>query len=231
MKFIPVLILLVLFISCRKNNSGKNYIIRGQVLESSSNPVPVSNYTISFYQKANSGLLGGVQGLDTMAKTGGGGIFSFQYNAAKNYGLSRGGTNPNDIHITGVDTAKYKGLYPRWYSIPSLQDINLNTIFLFKKIDLLVRKIQFINPLNAGESLVMITTDSSAASYKTITGPIPGGTLLTVDTIRNCKLTWLNTANKTYTLTAVLQKPSFQKDTSLILSQGDEAYREILIRY
>lgn len=207
------------------------YTIRGQVLESSSNPVPVSHYTISFYQKANSGLLGGVEGLDTTAKTGNDGSFSFQYSAAKNYGLSYSGTNPNDISITGVDTVTYKGLYPVWYSIPSLQDINLNTIFLFKKIDLLVRKIQFINNLNAGESLEMITNDSCGASYKTITGPIPGGTLLTVDTIRKCKLNLLNMASNKYTLTAVLQKPSFQKDTSLLLSSGDETYREILIRY
>src|SRR5438128_156635 len=112
MKCIAILLTVVLLTGCKKNRADKTYTIQGQILESSSNPTPVSNYTLSFYQRSNSGLLGGVSGLDTTAKTGNDGKFTFQYNPNKNYGFSQGGTNSNEISFTGVDTIKYKGLYP-----------------------------------------------------------------------------------------------------------------------
>lgn len=231
MKLIVILTTLILFSSCKKNSADKIYMIQGQVLESTSNPIPVTNYTLSFYQKANSGLLGGVSGVDTTTKTGNDGRFVFQYNPNKNYGFSRGGTNPNEISFEGVDTIKYKGLYPAWYQVSSLTDIDLNTLYLFKKIETLVRKVQFTNNLNSGESLEVITTDSSGASYKTLTGPISSGTLLAVDTIKNCKISTFNLLSKQYILLAVLKKPSYQKDLNIVLTQGDETYREILMTY
>lgn len=231
MKCIGVLIIVIVFASCKKNSADKLYTIAGQILESNSNPIPVSNYALSFYQKSNSGLLGGVSGLDTTAKTGNDGKFSFQYNPNKNYGFSGGGTNPNEISFEGIDTIKYKGLYPEWYPVSSLIDVNLNTLYLFKKIETLVRKVQFTNSLSIGETLEVITTDSSGASYKTLTGPITSGTLLTVDTIKNCKISIFNLMSKEYILLAVLKKPSYQKDLNVIMTQGDEVYREILMTY
>lgn len=231
MKWITILIALIIFSSCKKNSEDKIYVIQGQILESSSNPVPVSNYTLSFYQKSNSGLLGGIAGLDTTTKTGSDGRFTFQYNPNKNYGLSLGGTNPNEISFEGIDTIKYKGLNPRWYSISSLININLNTLYLFKKIRTLVRKVQFDNSLDANETLEVITIDSSGASYKTLTGPIPSGTLLIVDTIKNCKISTFNLLSKEYILLMALKKPSYQKDLNIIMTSGDEDYREILMTY
>ncbi len=231
MKWIAILIIVLIFSSCKKSSADKIYTIQGQILESTNNPVPVSNYTLSFYQQSSSGLLGGVSGFDTTAKTGNDGKFSFQYNPNKNYGLSLGGTNSNEISFQGIDTIKYKGLYPQWYFVPSLIDINLNTLYLFKKIQVLVRKVQFNNTLNAGETLEVITTDSSGASYNTLTGPIPGGTLLTVDTIKNCKISAFNLLSKVYILSGILKKPSYQKDLNITMTQGDEAYREILMTY
>ena len=231
MKLVSIILIIILFSSCKKNHSDRLYSITGQIFESSSNPIPISNYTLSFYQRSNSGLLGGIAGLDTTAKTGNDGRFSFQYNPSRNYGFSLGGTNANEIYMEGIDTLKYKGLYPAWYSVPSLVDINLNNLYLFKKIQTLVRKVQFNTSLNAGESLEVITTDSSGASYKTLTGPIPSGTLLTVDTIKNCKISRFNLLTREYVLLAVLQKPSYQKDLNIIMAEGDETYREILMSY
>lgn len=110
-------------------------------------------------------------------------------------------------------------------------NVDLNTIYLFKKIEILVRKIQFNNSLPAGESLEFITTDSSGASYKTLTGPIASGTLLTVDTIMNCKISRFDLSSKEYILSAALKKPSYQKDSSVVMTIGDETYREILMTY
>ncbi len=230
MKLTVILLVVILFTGCKKNGD-KVYTIQGQILESSSNTIPVSNYTISFYQSSSSGLLGGVSGFNTTVRTGNDGKFTFQYNPNQNYGLIQGGTNRNDIFIAGVDTIKHKNLYPEWYSVSSLADVNLNTLYLFKKIGTLVRKVQFTNSLNTGESLEVITTDSSGASYKTLMGPIASGTLLTVDTIRNCKISEFNLLTREYIFLAVLRKPSFQKDLNVTMTEGDEAYREILMTY
>ena len=231
MKTAPFLFILVLLISCKKQQSEKKYTIEGQVLESSSNPVPVPDYTIVFSQKANIGLIGGVSGLYNPIKTGADGQFKFQYSPDKSYGFSLGGTNPNPIIIYGVDTLKYKGVGSTWYSVPPLTDINLNTIYLYKKITSLVRKVQFNNPLNSGESLDLISPDSSGSNRTTITGPVSAGTTLTVDTIRNCKLSSFNLQTREFHFTLTLTKPSYLSFIPVVIPPGDELYREVLITY
>lgn len=231
MKLIKFLSIIILFTSCKKNNDEKIFTVEGQILESSSDPIPVSNYTLSFFQKSNSGLLGAVSGLDTTTKTGIDGKFIFKYSANKNYGLSQGGTNTNLISIEGSDTINYKGLISEWYSISPAEDVNLHTIYLFKKIQTLVRKVQFDNALNIGETLQVITTDSTGSSYKNVIGPISAGTLVVVDTITNCKISRFDLLTNKYTILATLQKPSYQKELNIIMDPGDETYREIIINY
>jgi hypothetical protein len=230
MKWTLILTSLFLFSSCKKKEN-KIFTIQGQIVESTSNPVPVSDYLLAFYQKTNSALLGGVSGLDTTAKTDINGKFIFQYSPHNNYGLTPGTSNPNEISISGVDKQQYKDLSPRWYNVTSQSNINLNTIYLYKKIEMLVRKIQFNNSLNAGDSLEFITTDSSGASYATLTGPIASGTLLTVDTIKNCKISRFDLLSKEYILSANLYKASFLNDSTVVMEPGDETYREILMTY
>ena len=231
MKTAPFLFILVLLISCKKQQSNKMNIIEGQVLESSSNPVPVQDYAILFSQKPNAGLIGGIAGLDNTIRTGADGKFKFQYSPDKSYGLSLGGTNPNPIYIYGADTLKYAGIGTAWYPVTPLNDINLNTIYLYKKITSLVRKIQFNNPLNSGESLDLISPDSSGSNRRTITGPVSAGTTLIVDTIRNCKLSRFNFQTNEYHFTLTLTKPSYLTFIPVVIPPGDELYREVLITY
>ena len=231
MKTIPFLIVLIALVSCKKHSADKIYTIEGQVLESTSNPIPVTDYAIYFSQKSNSGLFGGVYGLENTVKTGLDGKFKFQYNPTKNYGLSVGGTNPNEIYIYGIDSIKYNRIGSVWYPITSSIDTNLNTVYLFKKIQTLVRKVQFNNSLNVGETLNVITPDSSGSSHKLITGPISAGTIYIVDTIRNCKLSMFNLLTKEYNFTITLTKPSYLTYLSILMPQGDELFREVLITY
>lgn len=228
--FFLIFALLILFSACKKSSPKIVYTIQGQVLESSDHPVPVTNYILSFYQKANSSLLGGVAGLNTTSKTGQDGRFSFQYQTEKNYGITSG-TNLNQIFISGADHFNYKDLDPQWNNIPSEVNIDLNRIYLFKKIHWLVRKIQFNNALSSGDSLEVISTDSSGASYKTLYGPIDRGSLVTVDTIADCKLSKFDYQSKQYIIHAYLKKPSFLKGWDIILGPGDEQYMEILMPY
>ena len=231
MKTAPFFIILIALMSCKKHSADKIYTIEGQILESTSNPIPVTEYAIYFSQRSNSGLLGGVYGLQNTVKTGIDGRFKFQYNPTKNYGLSTGGTNLNEIYIYGIDSIKYNRIGSEWYPITSSIDTNLNTIYLFKKIQTLIRKVQFNNSLNAGEILNVISPDSSGSDYKLITGPIPAGTILNVDTIRNCKLSMFNLITKEYHFTITLTKPSYLTYLSVIMRPGDELFREVLITY
>lgn len=217
---IIVLIAAILFSSCRKN-IGRTYTIQGRLVESSSNPIPVSNYRIAFYQATDRALLSSSLGLDTNGITGNDGKIKFLYNWG----------NGNDIFIQGTDTTKYKGLHPEWNTVPARTDIDLKTLYLFKKIDTFVRKVQFNTTLNAGETLEVITSDSSGASYKTLSGPIASGTLFTVDTILNCKLSIFDILTQQYILEASLKRTSYQQNFNVTLTQGDEPYREILMTY
>jgi TusA-related sulfurtransferase len=62
--------------------------------------------------------------------------------------------------------------------------------------------------LKSGEVLEVITTNSSGANYRNIVGQVSAGTVLTVDTIANCKISRFNILKKEYVLSAVLKRPS-----------------------
>ena len=100
-------------------------------------------------------------------------------------------------------------MYPEFNPISVSIDTNLNSFYLYKKIDRLVRKVKFDNPLNSGEVLQVITTDAAGAQYKNLNGPIATGTSLIVDTIINYKISRLNLQTKKYTVLSVLKKPMY----------------------
>ena len=231
MKWMYFILMILLFTGCKKEKTVKSFTIKGLVVESTSNPAPVSNYRLRIYQASSSGLLGGVSGFDENIHTGSDGRFTFKYNPYQNFGFSSGGSNPNDITLTGIDSLQYKDLYSYWTPIPALTDINVDTFYLYKKIKTIVRKIQFDNQLNDGENLEIITSNSPRYDYKTITGPIAAGTILTLDPILNCRITWYHLTNKQYSFSAVLKKPSYQKNLTILLSKEDEEYREVLMIY
>ena len=231
MKWFFFIIMALVFTGCKKEKTGKTFTVNGLIVESTGNPVPVSNYLMHLFQSSNSGLFGGVSGFDENITTGSNGRFTFKYNPNQNFGFSSGASNPNDIRLTGIDSLQYKDLYPTWSPIPALTDINLDTFYLFKKIKIIVRKIQFDNSLEDGESLEVITSNSPRSDYKTITGPIAAGTVLTLDPILNCRLTWFHLTNQQYSFSAVLKKPSYQKDRTIPLSKKDEDYLEVLMVY
>jgi hypothetical protein len=230
MKRLIIAVLFITITGCRKEGP-LLYTIQGQIIESTSNPVPVKNYDIFFYQSAANIFLGGVSGIEQMIKTDNNGNFLLKYDPAQNYGFSSGGINDNTISISGVDTIQFRGLYPRWSPIASAVNINLGKLYLYKKIDRLIRKIKFDSSLLAGESVDIMTTNANSSIRKTITGPVPAGTFLTVDTIYNCRLSYFNLTDKTYSLTVNLIKLQSNKYTVYILPVGDETQMEVQITY
>ena len=218
-------------ISCKKNVTNKVTTISGRLLESSSNPIPVSSYKLTLNQNQVLSPFGSYSGIEQTVKTDNDGKFSFSYSLKTGSGVGSGSTNPNTLYISSFDTLKYRNLYPEFNPISVSVDTTLNTFYLYKKIDKLVRKVKFDNPLNSGEVLQVITTDAAGAQYENLTGPIAAGTTLIVDTINNYKISRLNLQSKKYTVLSVLKKPMYQTDLNIFLDIGDENYREILMTY
>ena len=184
--------------------------------------MPVSNYTISFRQVTIFALFGSTPGIDTSIKTDINGVFNLVY-------ASEG--NTRNINLYGTDSLQFAQLNPSWYGIKPLNNVDLNTIFLYKRIDTLVRKLQFVNPLNTGEELTVITSNSPSSNFETVLGPITNGTSLTVDTILNCKLTGYFFNENRFSFSASLSKPSYFNLFDIPVGPGDEKYREIMLTY
>lgn len=225
------LILMLFLFSCRKDVSNVTYSISGRLLESSSNSITISNYRFQVNQKSSYGFFGGVTGIEMEFQTDANGNFNLKYSPQKSTGLSTGSANPYPLSLTGIDTVKYKGLYPNWYPIPANKDTVLNDIFLYKKIDKFVRKVQFNSALANGDSLEVITSNAYRFNYKTLYGPIAAGTLLVLDTINQLKAERYNISTNSYLVSSTLKKPSYQKGFGLNLPLGDELYREQLLIY
>ena len=218
-------------ISCKKNVTDKVTTISGRLLESSSNPIPVSSYRLILNQNQLLSPFGSYSGIEQTVSTDNDGKFSISYSLKTGSGVGTGSTNPNALYISSNDTMQYKSLYPEFNPISVSVDTNFNTFYLYKKINKLVRKVKFDNPLNSGEVLEVITSDAAGAQYKNLNGPIAAGTTLIVDTISNYKISRLNLQTKKYTILSVLKKPMYQTDLNIFLDIGDENYREILMTY
>jgi hypothetical protein len=222
MKHPIFLLFFVLLFGCKKDRDNGKYTLSGRLLESSSNPVPIKNYKLHVSQKDVIGLFGSAFGVDKDFETDANGFFSLSF--------SPDGSNPYTMYITGVDTNSYKDLYPFWTPLSPDKDTSLTTIYLFKKIETFVLKIQFNELLESNDSLEAITHKAYRSNYRTIHGPVAAGTIL-YDTVSNfiAEQYFLNT--NTYAGSCVLRKEYYQSDFKLELPPGDEVYREELLVY
>ena len=230
-KTLFVILSITTIISCKKNITSKMTTISGKLLESSSNPIPVNNYKLTLNQNQVLSPFGSFSGIEQTVTTDNDGNFSFSYSLKTGSGVGSGSTNPNPLYISSYDTVKYRNLYPEFNPISVSIDTNLNTFYLYKKIVKLVRKVKFDNSLNSGEVLQVITPEIAGTQSKNLNGPIAAGTILTIDTISNYKISRLNLQTKKYTLLSVLKKPMYQTDLNIFLDIGDENYREISMTY
>lgn len=229
---IPILLFLLIFsYSCKKDPKDRNYIIQGRILESNSNPVPVNNYQLRISQGS---FIYGPPGSSKDFQTDANGYFSVNFQPAK--GTLLGGLNDYPLFIYSIDTSKYIGIGSYWSNIKALIDTNLNTIYLYKKIDRLIRKIQFTTALALNDSTTITTNISGGAFSKTFYGPISAGTLLIADTLRQVKLTDFDMQSNPNppridfiysTIIVQLQTYSY----SLQLVPGDEPEREVVLDY
>lgn len=218
--------LLAILSGCKKDKQSlPAYTISGQLLESSSNPVPVTGYRLASSQKSINSI-GGLDYYSHSAITNTEGRFNIAYTPEANTLFNSGSINWNDIEIYG------SSFEATWRSVRANIDTNLNTIYLYKKIDRLVRKVQFNIPLNSGEVLHIKNYDwHMEENYKTLAGPVLSGTLITLDTITGFKVSKFNLATQGYFISGALYTSSNSAFPSFDLPAGDESLREIVLVY
>ena len=218
-------------VGCKKSPVDRVYTISGRLLESSSNPMNVTGYSLTLRQGGISGLFGNNPGVNQSVITDNDGKFMFSYSPKKGNGDQALNTNTNSLYITSFDTLQHKNLNPEFNPITVKVDTNFNTFYLYKKIDKVVRKVLFNTSLSSGDSLLVQTTDAFGAKLKTLFGPILSGTNVTVDTINNYKLSVLNLQSKKYTIFCLLKNKVYSKGFNIDLEIGDENFREIQMTY
>ena len=177
--------LLFVALSCKKSVNENTYNIKGKLLISSSNPISVTQYKLNFYQRSSTGLLGGFAGQDATILTNSNGEFDFRYNPGATIGLASGGINPYSFSIYGSsDTTNIFNSQPAWLTVESGKNIDIGNIYLYKKINSVIRKVKFSNPLLSNDSIQLHTSNDYANNYKMFLGPIAANTTF-IDTIYN----------------------------------------------
>ncbi len=207
------------------------HTITGRLLESNTNPVPVKNYSLHISQKDAYGL-SRIEGLDKIFSTGNQGWFSVSSPQLKSSGVLRPVYNTYPLSISGIDKNLFKELHPFWNPITPNQDTSLGTIYLYKKIEKFVRKIQFNSPLLANDSIEIYISTTNSRNIKIVYGPQPTGATIVVDTINQLKTEVFDfTANSYFLKSTLVHKPSYIGFSDLTLPSGDENYREQILIY
>ena len=210
------------------------FTIKGQLLESRGNPVPVSGYSLTLGQMTSIGPLGLIGDIDSVKKTDDAGRFIFRYKDYNQYAVFMANQEFNgdfgELSLNGWDEAKQNNTPALWLPFKCLKNYDLETIYLFKNIQVLVRKVFFNTPLYANDSLELITSNTFGAEYKTIYGPVSAGSQFT-DTLRNIRISVFNLTNNNYTLRSALKKTGYQTNSDIVVGVNDEDYREILMPY
>ncbi len=135
-----------------------------------------------------------------------------------------------ELSLSGWDDAKQNNTPSLWLPFKCLKNYDLDTIYLFKNIQVLVRKVFFNTPLDADDSLELITSNSMRAEYRKIYGPVSAGSQFT-DTLKNIRISIFNLTNNNYTLCSALKNTGYQTNSDIVVGVNDEDYREILMPY
>jgi hypothetical protein len=218
----------VIVSSCRKENE-KVYRISGRLVASTSNPVPVSNYTIDFYQRGTPGIPFPAYSTSASASvtTDQNGFFSLDFRAGKSSFLFLNGYNSSPISLEGRANASYP--YFSFANIHSPGD--LGDVYLYKKIDTLVIALSTLNGVAAADSLSINfhTLNGFQQLKKKGITVNPGSTQAFIDTLHNVVFLNYNYEMKRYGNQVSVQQrgPSLQyglnyDDYSLFLESGDE---------
>jgi hypothetical protein len=102
--FYTLFISVSFFLGCKKNVDNRAYTISGKLLESSSNPVPVTGYKLTLLQNDILSFPGNYKGVQADAITDNEGKLKLSYSLTSGTGFATGSTNANVLYVTSNDT-------------------------------------------------------------------------------------------------------------------------------
>lgn len=204
------LLFLVLFSAgCKKKN--QEYTISGRLLISSSNPVPVSNLSLSLHQSGGPGTpIANSTSSSAKTITDAQGTFRFEYKPGRVIFAGIPGKNGSPITISPESFPGGTSNDFYWYNIPGVKDTALGNMFLYKKINRLIVKIKSFSGVLPTDSLEVRAATERGIYKEWLTGlTIPAGSEVTVDTIPDFVAQHLDLYTKKYTSDfSVKKRPS-----------------------
>ena len=229
--FILVLSFPVLFYSCKKETF---ITFEGRLLISNTNPVPVSNYKVSFFQAGSAGIPIAIYSTssETVTTTDNNGNYSARFEPGRSGFLIFQGSNSGPVNIMGVASGNFPG-----FAISNISP-NAGTIYLYKKISNATLIIYAVNGgFATGDSLFIDYNSTAGPVHKTITGitVAPGTTSFTLDTIIDLALSYYDFTGNNYQNDVLIRlKKAGQSYTQYINPQlgtlippGDETNRQL----
>jgi hypothetical protein len=229
-----IILLLWILSSCKKDS----YItIEGRLLISNTNPVPVSNYNISFNQAGSPGVPFPMQTTSSEGSviTDNNGNFSTKFKLGKSTFILLSSTNSNSISMSGGPIGNLPGFFIN--NIPT----EAGTIYLYKKIDTAFLALNsFSTIVNPNDSLFINYHSTSGFIQKIKTGiAIQAGVNgLVFDTIINLALPYYDFVEKKYQNDVFIQLrkpgisyPFLMSTISDAIGPGDEQRRQLLFYF
>lgn len=231
-----ILFSLLLFTACKKSNpdNAKTFTVKGILLESSSNPVPVSFREIKLIRPRETsysyfGAFFAGSPFTLKSNTDAKGNFQFRYPDKSNIR----DLNTLPMYIESIVQSVPGPLVTRSLGITPFVDTNLNVIFLYKKINLLIRSVKFEKALSTGDSIRISTRDRYQRNYNTkvIYGPVQPGTTVLVDTLENYFFTYYRIKENNYECLSNFYVNRREYDTIIPISNQDENIKNIVLSY
>lgn len=188
-------LIVIAFISCKKERH--IVTISGMLLQSSSNPVPVGNYTLSFYQQGSTPELIdiGTYSASATCVTTAAGNFQCNFTEGKGTFLGISMTNKGNITMSGQ---RINNMIPFWTDLPA-SDTTLQNIFLYKIMHSAIVKIIAATDISASDTFIVQAPTLSGLHNKLITGvAIAANSTIAIDTIQDMIFTTYSFASKQY---------------------------------
>lgn len=228
-KIIFILFVFAVLAGCRKRT--RIYSIKGKILLSSSNPVPVSNYKLSFYQAGSPGAILpiGASSSSGASVTDAEGNFNCRFPAGEAFFFMLPLSSNVPLSMAGANPDPAINLY--WSNIPA-KDTALQDVYLYKMIKKAVIKLNTNAEILSSDTLHIIAPTSTGQHDKFVTGlSIPANTTVAIDTISNLIFSNFDVKTKKYSFNIFCSNSNSRRSYSTIQSVDplDEQEKDIIL--
>jgi hypothetical protein len=213
------IIALIAFSSCKKNKH--SITIKGTLLQSSSNPVSVSKYVLSFYQGGNSSLPIAIStsSASDSFKTDAMGNFNCNFTEGSGIFIIFTTTNKAAITVSGVTS---NGIRSIWTDLAAV-DTNVGNIYLYKLVHTAIIEIDPEHDISPADTISEVVPALTGVHTKLLTGlTIAANNPTAVDTVQDVIFTNFSFTTKQYTNTVYMVRNGIYNYDHIPEFMGDE---------